>query len=55
LIGATRTDKGLSIKCVLDVETYETGIKITDEEFKSINITKNEFHGEWNYTIHCNK
>jgi hypothetical protein len=55
LIGATRTGKGLSIKCVLDVETYETGIKITDEEFNSINITRDEFHGEWNYTIHCNK
>lgn len=55
LIGATKTHKGLSVKCVLDKGTYETGIKVSDEEFNSINITKDEFHGEWNYTIYCNK
>ena len=55
LIGATRTNMGLSITCVLDEGTYETGIKVSDEDFKSIKITKDEFHGEWNYTIHCNK
>ena len=51
LIGATKTEKGLSIRCVLDESTYEKGIEVTDEEFNSINIKKNDFHGEWNYTI----
>jgi hypothetical protein len=51
LIGATRTDKGLSIRCVLDEAVYEKGIIVTDEEFDSINIVKDVFHGEWNYTI----
>jgi hypothetical protein len=51
LIGATKTTKGLSIRCVLDEQTYEKGMKVTDEEFDSINIKKDDFHGEWNYTI----
>jgi hypothetical protein len=51
LIGATRTEKGLSIRCVLDEAIYEKGIEVTDKEFESINITKDDFHGEWNYTI----
>ena len=31
---------------------YEKGRKVSNEEFKAINITPDEFHGEWNYTIH---
>ena len=27
------------------------GLKVTDEEFATIKITKSEFHGDWNYTI----
>jgi len=38
LIGATKTEKGLSIRCVLDELSYEKGIEVTDEEFDSINI-----------------
>jgi hypothetical protein len=51
LIASTRTDKGLEVTCELDTETYDTGIKINDEEMKSINLEKHDFHGEWNYTI----
>jgi hypothetical protein len=51
LIGATRTEKGLAVRCVLDEATYETGRKVSDEEFSSINIIPADFHGEWNYTI----
>jgi len=51
LIGATKTEKGLSIRCVLDESTYKKGIEVTEEEFDSINIKKKDFHGEWNYTI----
>ncbi|MHB1743078.1 MAG: ISAzo13-like element transposase-related protein, partial [Thermoplasmataceae archaeon] len=28
-----------------------TGIKISDAEIEKVNIQRNEFHGEWNYTI----
>jgi len=52
LIGATRTKTGLKVKADLDENIYETGIKISDSEFKNINICRHEFHGEdWNYTI----
>ncbi|MDP2334903.1 MAG: ISAzo13 family transposase, partial [Bacteroidota bacterium] len=48
---STKTLKGLEIKCELDENKYDTGIKITDEEMKMINLERNDFHGEWNYTI----
>lgn len=51
LIGSTKTQKGLSIKCVLDEAKYEKGIVVTPEEFDLIAITEDDFHGDWNYTI----
>jgi len=51
LIANTTTNAGLKIKAALDEKEYPTGIKITDKELKSINLNKNDFHGEWNYTI----
>jgi len=51
LIESTKTQKGLIIKADKDENEYKTGIKITDEEFNKINIEKNIFHGEWNYSI----
>jgi hypothetical protein len=52
LIGATKTERGLVVRCVLDEETYVRGLEVSDEEFDSINIVKDDFHGEWNYVIH---
>jgi hypothetical protein len=54
LIGATRTAKGLTVTCVLDEDTYETGRKVTDEEFAAVNTATADFHGEWNYSISPN-
>jgi hypothetical protein len=51
LIGNTKTKTGLKVDVILDEHKYEKGIKISDEEFKSINIKCNRFHGEWNYII----
>jgi transposase len=51
LIASTKTEKGLEVTCELDTKTYDTGIKIKDEDMKSINLEKHDFHGEWNYTI----
>jgi len=54
LIGATKTEMGLAVSCVIDEETYETGRKVTEDEFSSISIHPADFHGEWNYTISPN-
>ncbi len=51
LIGNTKTKTGLKVDVILDEHKYEKGIKISDEELKSINIKCNRFHGKWNYII----
>lgn len=51
LIGSTKTRAGLKIKAEIDLNQYKTGLKITDEELAEIDIKKDKFHGEWNYTI----
>jgi hypothetical protein len=51
LIANTTTTKGLIVKADLDENTYETGIKVTDEQMAKLKITPAKFHGEWNYTI----
>lgn len=51
LIGSTTTKKGLEIKCDIDKNKYEKGIKITDQQMQLINIITDEVLGNWNYTI----
>jgi hypothetical protein len=51
LIAATTTTKGLTVRCELDARSYEKAIKVSDEEFGSLNIERDAFHPEWNYTI----
>lgn len=51
LISATTTDTGLTVHCELDANPYPKGIAVSDQEMASINITRADFHGEWNYTI----
>jgi hypothetical protein len=51
LISNTTTSKGLKIVCVEDSDKYELGTKVTDEELATINITRDIFHGDWNYLI----
>ena len=52
LISATRTRTGLTVCCKLDRARYPKGVAVSDAEFAAINITRDAFHGEWNYTIH---
>lgn len=51
LIGGTTTKLGLKIEASLDTRTYEKGIKVTDEELEGLNITEDEWRGDWNYSI----
>lgn len=54
LIGSTTTTKGLKVLCELNENKYEIGIKVTDDEMKSVNLKRNDFHGEWNYIVSPN-
>lgn len=51
LIASTRTKGRLSVKCEIDTNRYEKGVKVTDQELRKIQLNKHDFHGEWNYTI----
>ena len=54
LIAATTTQEGLRVECRLDTNSYPKGIKVTKEEIDRINMKRDSFHGEWNYTIYPN-
>jgi hypothetical protein len=51
LIASTTTRTGLTVRCELDTNTYPKGIRITNKELNQVNIIRDQFHGEWNYTI----
>ena len=51
LIGATTTKTGLKVESALDTRSYKKGIKISKAEMKRLDITGDQFHPEWNYTI----
>ena len=52
LIGATTTTKGLRIKAERDTEWYPVGVKISDAEMDALPLTRHDWHGDWNYTLH---
>lgn len=52
LIGSTRTTKGLQVRCEIDEGKYERGIQVPDEDLDAVCIERDQFHGEWNYTIY---
>jgi hypothetical protein len=51
LISATTTKTGLTVRCELDSNAYPKGIVVSDREMASLNIKRDSFRGEWNYTI----
>ena len=51
LIASTTTKTGLKVRCELDTRAYAKGIKVSDDEMASLNITGDTFHPEWNYSI----
>ena len=51
LIASTTTDTGLVVKCKPDMNEYEQGIKVTDEELAKVNLNCHDFHPEWNYIV----
>jgi Rhodopirellula transposase. len=51
LIADTTTATGLEIQAELDTNAYPKGRKVSDEELASVQLVRDAFHGEWNYTI----
>jgi hypothetical protein len=51
LIGSTQTRTGLRVQAELDTNRYEKGIKVTDDEMQSVQLKRDKFHGDWNYSI----
>ena len=51
LIAATTTAAGLSVTSYLDTSRYPAGRKVSDAEMATIQLQRDAFHGEWNYTI----
>jgi len=54
LISATKTKAGLEVECGIDPNIYPKGIKVSDKELRAVNLLKDAFHGERNYTIKPN-
>jgi transposase len=55
LIAGTTTSTGLKVHCELDTNVYPKGIVVSDQEMAAIHITRDDFHGDWNYTISPNQ
>src|SRR3989442_6743007 len=52
LIGHTTTITGLTIQAELDQNAYPTGMKVSQEDMKRLNLLPAKFHGkDWNYAI----
>jgi transposase len=51
LIAATTTKTGLRVRAELDPGKYPKGVKVSNKEVAAIRLERDDFHGEWNYTI----
>jgi transposase len=51
LIAATTTAKGLEVRAELDRAEYPAGRAVSKKEVAEVNLRRDSFHGEWNYTI----
>jgi len=51
LIGSTHTSTGLRVRCILDRRKYPKKVTVSDDQIAAINLARDKFHGDWNYTI----
>ncbi|MCA1680413.1 MAG: ISAzo13 family transposase [Actinobacteria bacterium] len=51
LIGATTSQAGLKVYARLDETDYQRGVKVSDDDLAAVNLTRDDFHPEWNYLI----
>jgi hypothetical protein len=52
LIASTRTRGGLDVRSEIDEGNYPKGQQVTDQQMSEVNLERDPFHGDWNYTIH---
>jgi hypothetical protein len=51
LIGATSTSTGLEVYARLDPGNYADKVRVPDADLAAVNLHRDEFHPEWNYSI----
>jgi Rhodopirellula transposase DDE domain len=51
LIAATTTQTGLAVKSKLNSNTYPSGVKISDQQMSQLRLRRDQFRGDWNYSI----
>jgi transposase len=51
LIAATSTRTGLKVYARLDQRGYPKNLVVSDKQLAAVNLTGEQFHPEWNYTI----
>ena len=39
------------VRAEVDRGKYPKGVQVSDQEFASLRIKRDKFHGEWNYTL----
>ncbi|MCA1679683.1 MAG: ISAzo13 family transposase, partial [Actinobacteria bacterium] len=50
-IAETTTSTGLKVYAQLDERDYPQGVDVSDNQLAAVNLHRDDFHGEWNYTI----
>ncbi len=51
LIAATTTVTGLTVKSKLDNNVYPAGLKVSDQQMADLQLRRDKFHGDWNYSL----
>src|ERR1039458_2194436 len=51
-IASTTTRAGLRVRAELDTGTYPPGAKVSDEQMAALPLSRHDWHGDWNYTVH---
>ena len=51
LIAATTTATGLAVKSKLDTNIYPAGLKVSDQQMAELQLRRDKFHGDWNYSL----
>jgi len=51
LIATTTTQTGLKVRAAEDARIYRTGRKVSDAAMQALALVRDDFHGNWNYSL----